>query len=528
MRTKLLTACLIIFTFSLIILPTSILARNPIPPSGNYTEDVFTPAINSPDVNLQSTVFEIYLSIISSMNSQMFCVNNQCPNISLNNNQNAQSSFNTEPRLGGLIPGLLQANSTFLDQRPISSTEYIADVRDHLNLGASPAYAQGIGFQGLQPIYGLWEAFRNIAYLLASIGFIFLAFMVMFRIRAGSQTVLTAQSSIIKFIVVILAITFSYPIAGFIIDLIYLFSSFIIMLFRSAGLLSPSVSLQDYQTALMSDNIFRTMGSLISLSGNAGEIIKNAAAELFTKDGAFGAAGGNSESLVAGIGNAMQGLFGWGIKELGRLIVSIAIIYSLFKLLIQLLFAYLEIIFLVIIAPLWLLMDILPGGNSFFSWLRRLFANAMIFPATVFMIVLGIVIVGGSEQLQITPVLSDDLTGLSLPFLPATVSSLAPLLGIGFILIIPKVNDMVKGALKVSGNQYVSAIGQSVGVGMAGARSMTRPVTRASGFGANWAKDNHITNTLEGLNKKENLTRTQRVKRSIYKRLDEQTRNHFK
>lgn len=449
---------------------TSVFARNPIPqpvPTGfSYGKHVFEPAVQSQDVNLQSTVYEIYLSMLEAMARTPLACDHPTGSCHVPY-QTTQAEGTVY--YSGIIPVLSGYNNSMLTSPVISHKEYIASVGTKLNI-IQPAYAQGLGYEGLRPALKIWQAFRNIAYLLATIGFIILSFMVMFRVKISSQAVLTAQSAIIKLVVVILAITFSYAIAGFIVDLIYLFSSLIITLFISTGLITtPSL---DVQRTLFSANIFTLFGALVGTSDEAGNAVQSLVADVL----------GIAQTSFIDV--LWDWVFGEGIDVIIRIVVGIAILYSLFKLFVQLIFAYLEIILLTIMSPIMILPDILPGGNAFYTWMRRIFANAMVFPTVTFMFLVGMAMVGGQnsfnidgEQISGWTGNGDAFQGIQIPYMGIATEHFPVLLGIGIILLTPKVVDMVKNALKVPGFTYMSAIGQSLGVGAAGASRVMSPIT---------------------------------------------------
>lgn len=484
---KKLISVLILFILAFTSISTPTLARNPMQGIDDYKTQVFDPAIEAQDVNLQSTVYEIYLSLISSMLRGLICdatvdesgttiqglaecigqdAEDQIP-LPSSGNLTTDAKYAPGTYYGGLIPNLMYTNTSFMSRPAISSTEYIAHVGDRLNL-TQPAYAQGLGFAGLSPVLRVWQAFRNVAYLLATLGFLILAFMVMFRIRAGSQAVITAQSAITKLIFVVIAITFSYAIAGFVVDLLFLFTNLIITLFISTGLIQQTPA--NVQGLLLSGNVFALYGGLTGITKSAGQSIAILTDQLF------------DVFVAQGTLNWLSALFNFTTDQLSRLIIGIAILYSLFKLMVQLLFAYLQIILLTVLSPLMILPDILPGGNSFMTWLRNIFAHAMIFPATAFMFLVGTVIVGGSQSFGLQPAAAiDPNVGLKLPFLNFTGDALFPLIGVGFILITPKVNDMVRDAFKVSTMRYMSEIGSAVGVGAGMGTAPIRGVAGGAG-----------------------------------------------
>lgn len=443
-------------------------ARNPLPPGVNYFKHVFVPAIQSQDVNLQSTVYEIYLSLIQATGESFYRCDDQCQARMVSNPLPYADSGNAdtlakEDRPSGLLIELMAFNTSFLSKPPVSSVDYIAHVGEKLHL-VKPAYAQagavGFGYEGLRPAREIWTAFRNIAYLLATIGFVVLSFLIMFRIKISAQTVIGAQQAIVKLVVVFLAITFSYAIAGLIVDLLFLFSFVIVTMFVSTGLVpGPPTTLQ---ANLFKGNIFQQMGQLLGVADSAAVFLHNIISGMIT------------DRFQGVLGDVVGFLSGWTGAGIGFVIIGIAVAYALIKLLFSLLFAYIEILILTILAPLMILPDILPGGGSFMNWARRMFANAMVFPATTFMLLLGMAIVGDGHT-------SSFQQGLRLPYLGIPQEAVQPFLGVGIIMLTSKVVDMVKNALKVSAFQYTTAIGAALGAGAAGAGLMATPVTYPAG-----------------------------------------------
>src|SRR4030042_4602684 len=112
---------------------------------------------------------------------------------------------------------------------PASSKEYIADLGHRLKI-IKPTYAQGIGFEGLKPILPIWTIFRNLAYVFFTIIFILTGFAIMFRLKINPQTVVTIQNALPKIIISLILVTFSYAIAGLLIDFIYVSISLILAL----------------------------------------------------------------------------------------------------------------------------------------------------------------------------------------------------------------------------------------------------------------------------------------------------------
>ncbi len=90
-----------------------------------------------------------------------------------------------------------------------------------INQGTTTTSSTGIGFRGLFPLLPLWSTFRNIVYMLFVLVFVIIGIAIMLRVRIDPRTIMTIQNQIPKIIVGIILITFSFAIAGFLIDMMY-------------------------------------------------------------------------------------------------------------------------------------------------------------------------------------------------------------------------------------------------------------------------------------------------------------------
>ena len=82
--------------------------------------------------------------------------------------------------------------------------------------------AEGIGFSSIRPLMTLWTIFRDIAYALLVVILIAIGFMIMFRMKINPQTVISIENALPRIVLALLLITFSFAIAGFLIDLMYI------------------------------------------------------------------------------------------------------------------------------------------------------------------------------------------------------------------------------------------------------------------------------------------------------------------
>jgi len=321
----------------------------------------------------------------------------QCPSqLSIEENV-SQNSGNYTP--GGLI-GLANNLSAQTYNQPISGIQYLAQLKD--NLLGKPVYAQGYGFEGLQPLLPIWKGFRNIVYLLSSVFFIVLGIMIMFRLKINPQTILTIQNAIPKVITTLLLVTFSYAIAGLLIDLSYLI--------QNIGLATLFVT----QGKTFTENLIPAetpIGAIAKVYNfknlsNAGlgdifNLVSNAFPQIFTT--LIGAIIGAILGAVFSVG----GLTAWATVPIfstlggiiGLLIIAIVIAISLIKFFFAILKVYVNVILKIILAPFEIGLGMIPGVKiGFSSWLKDLFANLLVFPIVfLFLILVNIII----EQIRV-------------------------------------------------------------------------------------------------------------------------------
>jgi len=331
--------------------------------------------------------------------------------------------------------------TSIVTRPPASSIEYLADLGSRLKL-TSPAYAQetGAGYAGLGGIMSLWKTFRNIAYACFIIIFTVVGFMIMFRTKLNPQTAVNLQLALPKLIITLILITFSYAIAGFILDLIYFF------IYLSVNTLSSDPNLQ--ASNFFSENIFDFFRNFKpgEIAQKFGENFQEFAINIF----------GDSTFAQTTVGNKLTG-------AIVQLIVGVAIVFSLFKLLFQLIIAYVNIIIQVIFSPIMLLFNALPNANTFNSWIKNLIANAAAFPAVVILILIG------------TLILDSPTTDNSSLFTPPLINfvggatNITHIIGLGIILMLPQVVKMIQEALKAkpaipAGQAALAGIGQAAAV----------------------------------------------------------------
>ncbi len=343
----------------------------------------------------------------------------------------------SETQTSGAVGSISHLITKMYDNPPASSVEYFADLGKNLGV-VKPAYAQGVGFQGLNPILAIWKAFRNIAYLFFVFVFIVIGFAIMFRVKLDPQTVISIQNSLPKIVIALILVTFSYAIAGLLIDLIYVLISLIITLFGSL------INTDDVREIILSENIFKITKDHFWFAREVGVQI----------DGFLG-------DVVEDIG--APGVVGIVGSALAKLIIAIAIIFSMFKLFFSLLMSYISIIVGVIFAPFMLMLEALPGQKGFSNWLKMMLSNIIVFPTTVLIFVLGGVLIG-IEDWGVKPA-GYVAEGWVPPLIQIGSAYTKGLIGIGIILLAPSIVDMVKKAVGGEGMAGIAA-------GLAGPRGV--------------------------------------------------------
>lgn len=359
--------------------------------------------------------------------------------------------------VGEFIQSVLQTNSTrenvrvasVFDLNPISGVGYIKNLGKKFSL-VSEVNAQGFGYTtGGRFFQNLWTVSRNISYGLVVLVVIILSFMIMFRVKISPQVVISVQSAIPKVIITIILITFSYAIAGLVIDLMYVVLGLISALIAQSGL--TSLGATELFTEFALNN--RILSILVAYW------------VLFLMGGFFALI-----KLSGGLLSIIAFVFA---------IVSILVLlWQTVKIFIMLVKAFVNIVLSIAIGPLQILTGAFLPNSGFVPWVRNLASQLLIFPLTAIMFFFAFYFLrqafpdifpdsffaynikgGGIESLWTPPFLGNMTTGEGL-FGGAQLLVLA----ISFVIVtsISKLNEIIQGA--ISGRPYAfgSAVGEAV------------------------------------------------------------------
>ncbi|MDO5561526.1 MAG: hypothetical protein Q4G02_02010 [bacterium] len=359
-------------------------------------------------------------------------------------------------------------------QKPVASgSYYVADALDHMGL-APATYAQGYGYYALSPYLQIWRVFRNLAYIFFTVIVIVIGVLILFRQRIGGQAAVTAQQALPRIVIALLLVTFSYAIAGFMIDLMYwimyAFASFI-KVNNVGGTTTANELVNGGFSSLFKmvfwgnwDNIWGTTSALTS--------------ELFSDVGK--AAGDVVGEFLGKLAGGLTGI-------LASLIIIIVLFVNLFRLLFILLKSYAIVLLNIIFAPMNLMLMAIPGVNTFKKWIMSIIANLSPFVVVFFMIVImGVTnsVFGGAD--------SNSGQGFVPPYTLSpssgsfTTSSIGTLVGLAIMLAMPQIVESIKKKLD-SGGGFFSEVasaatdnfkkGQQTGKKVAGVgRAVAAPI----------------------------------------------------
>lgn len=357
---------------------------------------------------------------------------------------------------GGLIGSIGQMIVTLYNP-PTSFGEYIAYTKSNFGI-VKPTYAQttGNGFDSIRPLLKIWLIFRNLTYMIFVIAFILVGLAIMLRIKIDPRTVMSVENQIPKLIIGLIMVTFSFPIAGLLIDTMWLGT------YASINILDPKSEITNKINESPWNFFSNTLG-FWTLPWSVGSNIFN-----ITQDtlGALGSGeclsySWNYVKCITDVASAIGGFF---VGIFGFLIVLIALMITLVRLWFTLLKAYISVLLHIVIAPFWILTGISPSGKpGFGGWLIEIISNLSVFPATIFVILLANLFSKSFGEKASTPPFSPPLIGIP------NADSIGSLIAFGFILLTPTLLDKIRkaiGAIEFDTKAIAGGIGVATGLGV--------------------------------------------------------------
>lgn len=277
---------------------------------------------------------------------------------------------------GGII-GFTNNAIASLYQPPASGVQYIAQSVGSF-LG-KPSYAadNGFGFNKLSGILDIWKTMRNTVYTLISLFFIIVGIMIMLRVKINPQTTVTIQSAIPQIISALILVTFSYAIAGLLIDFSNVFLGIALTLINKTDISLKDLMSLDFWKFWQITNGYLVSSRVTNIATAIGGLIGGAGIGLGVGFGGIGALGG-----------VIVGALSFGLIFLSLYIFAFI---QIFKLFFGLAKSYITIIIHIIIAPIEIGMGAIPGSKvNFTSWLNQIIAQIAVFPSVAIFLVFSI------------------------------------------------------------------------------------------------------------------------------------------
>ncbi|KKR01292.1 MAG: hypothetical protein UT24_C0005G0001, partial [Candidatus Woesebacteria bacterium GW2011_GWB1_39_12] len=358
---------------------------------------------------------------------------NYASTIPVNNNSRSSSFFNYN-----LFP-----------DRGISLLTYIKTAAAKFNI-IPEAQAQGFGFStAANTVVNIWRFVRNLTYFLLVIAMVVMAFMIMFRVKLSPQTVITVQSAIPKIIITLVLITFSFAIAGFLIDLMYVVLGLLATFFTS------TISRDSWATMFETFTQRNTVGLFLIYW------LLWIVAALWASLNFSGAIVGNLLAVI--------------LVAIIWVVLAIVLIIATFKIWWMLIKTFVSILLLIIFSPIFILGGLI-GFGGFGAWLKAMISNLAVYPVVAILLVFAFFFLatpfGGGTIVPFQPDPAYVITDASAWDPPLTFGSSAlelmmVFVSLSVIMLIPKVAEIIKSAVSGRPFGYGAAIGEAFAMPMA-------------------------------------------------------------
>jgi hypothetical protein len=396
-------------------------------------------------------------------------------------NYDTFSNANFDKSAMGKVANLM---STPYTNPPALGSYYVMHQLNEMGIMPKAYAAEGLGFAGLAPFMNIWKKLRDISFLIIALVMIFSGFLIMFRTKMDPHHAVTLESALPKVVIAMILINFSFAIAGFMIDLMYIATGIIIVIF--GPLISPDLSLSSMLDHFMSPNPIELLnlgignyeGSVLGGILGLKRLFYNTPYALL---GMFGTTirtififvSGRiigillwvwiADKIVIRIGDLFDtptiaavvtlivvALVGIPILAISEILPVIVIGFFVFltalwvfaRLLVLTFRTYIKILFYVMLSPFILIMEALPGSNAFISWAQTIFVELLTFP-----LIIAIFLLSGAFSNAIS---NGQL--LALPFVSAlNPESLGTIVAFSIIFMIPDLVDAVKAKFAPQG-----------------------------------------------------------------------------
>jgi hypothetical protein len=358
---------------------------------------------------------------------------------------------------------------TDFDGRSFSGVSYITSRLNKFGIiPSAQAQSTGYGYFALSENFSdYWAGMRDIAYALSVLAIIIFSFMIMFRVKISPQLVISVQSALPKIIVALVLVTFSFAIAGFVIDLMYVVSGLFASMLVTANF-APSWK-DAYTTIMPTSNTEWGLTILVYMF-----------AYFILFFIAFLLAAITSIISITGI---IPGAL-WSLLMIGMLIwIFILMFWYAFKIPWILIKNLISIYVSIVIAPLQIMAGVFSPQIGFGLWLRKLVAEVLVYPVTGLFFFLAMKLLVTSMSFSILNFknilglkdLIDSIAtifggsfGSGIAWVPSIIGSADKIIpfffmiaSFGVIVAIPKVVDILKFAIMNAKFDFGTAMGEA-------------------------------------------------------------------
>lgn len=328
----------------------------------------------------------------------------------------------------GLLGMLYGADIYLYSNNPVSAIQYAKyyGVQHSLikdTYAATATSPTGSGYYALQPITPIWEICRNIAYLVTALMIVVVGFIIIMGGKYGQMEV-SVVNSIPKIIFGLLLITFSYPIAGFFIDISNLTTNILVQTlapnFADPAAYSPgeyplgcAFGQQEAITPYGGDsdpnnqktqvkacnynykyftpggefNVFRLMAPIMNYQNWSSKDANNIVDIIQWPTNI-----GWLDSLLSG-NDIVKNLSDYTVG----FIMNILILFWSIKIFILVFTSFIRIVMMSMFGPLILIPYPLSGEETLIKWLKNLLSPALVFPVVFAMMFIAAILAFGTQ-----------------------------------------------------------------------------------------------------------------------------------
>jgi len=335
--------------------------------------------------------------------------------------------------------------------RPLSGMKYIKNSISKFT-SIPVANAQGFGFGAVDGLQKYWQGFRNMAYALTVFVVIIFAFMIMFRVKLSPQLVISVQVALPKIITVLVLATFSYAIAGFVIDLSYVVGGLFASLMNLAGFAKSFKDAWDFIVPTGGTNL---LGGFYIFFYMLGYAILFFIAAIVTLVGTL-----SGLSVFGTIASLLTILMTIWVLIL-MIVYTIKVPWILLKNLISLFIS-------IVVAPIQIILGAVVPTIGFGVWLKKVIAETLVFPLTGLFMFLAWKTLFASMAAslgQFTQIFGTKQQNLWAPPILGSSEDMAGILWLAvsftFITMIPKAVDIMKMLIMGQKFDFGTAIGEA-------------------------------------------------------------------